>query len=399
MNQLHQSGSFTNSASAPPKPSSPTFNGYARFAKLNIPQLSDSTFIKPPHMQDPSYVAAHAAKPQIASKFISLNDLEEPIKLTVLSDIERDQRLEAFKESIKRSSEQMHANQGEVERKRKADQESFDRFVKKSSEKLSGLQIKYNELHDRHTSLQNKYGKSLEQNQDLSIKIEGYVFENDRLNTLITMKEQEIAGLKETVELFTPQSPPDVHALFNIMESPELDRKRSADDVHEFLDYSYSENPLIDFNQDDEPANHYPSDQLAQTQPAMQQRLYTKKASVVVTDPKVLRALRQLNDDVYNYSRNQFRGVDINGVRYAFYFGKISTGGVIGMSTNIILSSDKKVYNVSDINNPIEMNWNQDRNSKGKRGFGHIYLGKLTGEKGFEAYLKDPFMTELGVMI
>ena len=69
------------------------------------------------------------------------------------------------------------------------------------------------------------------------------------------------------------------------------------------------------------------------------------------------------------------------------------------MCTNIVLSSDKKVYNISEIERPVEMNWNQDRFSKGKRGFGHIYLGKLTGDRGFEAYLKEPFMTELGVHI
>ena len=106
-----------------------------------------------------------------------------------------------------------------------------------------------------------------------------------------------------------------------------------------------------------------------------------------------------MSDDVYNYARNPFRGVDINGTRYAFYFGKVSTGGAIGLSTNIVLSSDKKVYNISDIQRPVEMHWNQDRSCKGKRGFGHIYLGKITGDRGFEAYLKDPFMTELGVMI
>ena len=118
-----------------------------------------------------------------------------------------------------------------------------------------------------------------------------------------------------------------------------------------------------------------------------------------MTDPKILRALRVMADSVYTYTRKQFQGVNINGVRYAFYFGKVGTGGNIGMATNIVLSSDKKVYDISNIDTPVEMNWNQDRSSKGKRSFGHIYLGKLTGEKGFETYLKDPFMTELGVHI
>ena len=254
------------------------------------------------------------------------------------------------------------------------------------------------------------------------------------------MKDQEIANLKETVELYTPQSPPDVNVLFDIMEAPVLDLKESADDVHEFLDYTYSENPFLNLGEENRDASEFPSDQLAQyDQPAScyssnqldqcefrhaqakkemcdkmdrlhQRRLakqgpqtqpvsYTKKASVVVTDPKILYALRQLCGNVYKYSRNFFRGTDINGVRYAFYFGKVGSGDAIGLSTNIVLSSEKKVYNVSNMNAVVEMNWNQDPNSKGKRSFGHIYLGKLTGERGFEAYLKDPFMTELGVHI
>ena len=91
--------------------------------------------------------------------------------------------------------------------------------------------------------------------------------------------------------------------------------------------------------------------------------------------------------------------MDIKGVCYAFYFGKVSTGGVVGMSTNIVLSSDLKVYNIFVVDAIVEMSWNQDRSSKGKRGFGHIYLGKLTGDRGFETYIKEPFITELGVHI
>ena len=99
------------------------------------------------------------------------------------------------------------------------------------------------------------------------------------------------------------------------------------------------------------------------------------------------------------HTRKPFRGIDIDGVRYAFYFGKVSQGGVIGMATSIVLSSEKKVYNIFDIEHPVEMIWNQDKAKKGKRGYGCIYLGSLTGGKGVEAYLKDPFMTELGIVI
>ena len=148
-------------------------------------------------------------------------------------------------------------------------------------------------------------------------------------------------------------------------------------------------------NQDEEPVSAFPGDKLAQTQPAT----YTKKAMVVVNDPKVLYALKLMASSVYNYAREPFKGTNINGVRYAFYFGKISTGGVVGMATNIVLSSEKKVYNIAEIERPIELNWNQDRTNKGKRGFGHIYLGNLTGGRAFETYIKDTFANELGVNI
>ena len=350
MNQVNHYGAFSKSPSVSAT-SSPTYNGYAHFAKFNIPELSkSSTFIKPPHMQDPSYVSAHDAKPSIDHKVVALNDLEEPIKMTILSDIERDQRLQAFKHSLDKNYGNAVAKQEELQRKRKVDHESFERFVKSSNEKLSDLQTKYNELYGRYTKLQQKYGELVEQNQASDIKISDAMFENSRLKTLIATKDQEIANLKETVELYTPQSPPDDVALANIMDPPVVDLKKSTNE-YDFYDYTYSENPFAVLDQDDQPISDYPSDNLAQTQ----SRIYAKKASNVVTDPKILYALKLMASSVYTYSREPFKGLDINGVRYAFYFGKISTGGVVGMSTNIVLSSEKKVYNVADIERPVEL--------------------------------------------
>ena len=120
-------------------------------------------------------------------------------------------------------------------------------------------------------------------------------------------------------------------------------------------------------------------------------RTYTKKPVKVVTDPAVLYALKFMAESVYTYQRNPFLGTTIKDARYAFYFGKINTGGVVGLNTSIILSSNIKVYNISNIDAVVEMNWNQDKQKKGKRGYGHIYLGKLTGDKRFEAYLQPVF--------
>ena len=105
-------------------------------------------------------------------------------------------------------------------------------------------------------------------------------------------------------------------------------------------------------------------------------------------------------ENVRVYTSTLFNGTDINGVRYAFYFGNISKKEPVGLCTRIVLSSDKKVFNVSNVESPVEINWNQDVTQRGKkRGYGHIYLGTLTGGKGFETNILHVFQTELGVIL
>ena len=230
------------------------------------------------------YLAHHATKPDINSKSIALNDLEEPIKLTILSDIERDQHLNDFKESINRSREQAYTNQAECERKRKADHQPFDSYVKKSGKEMSDVQVKYNDLFGRYTKLQKDYAKLDEEHTECSITINGDIYENVRLQTLLNMKYREIDDLQETIKLYTPQSPPDYATLANIIDPPELDLKRSVPE-NNFQDFTHSENPYIDLDQDNQPANRYPSDKLAQDELCQKQvktdpsKVYTKKSN------------------------------------------------------------------------------------------------------------------------
>ena len=347
-------------------------------------------------MNDPSYLDHHANKPNVANKVIQINDIEEPVKLTILADIERDQRLEQFKESLKRSRNEALAEHEVNENKRKADHQAFDQYVKNTSKEKSELKMKYGLKCLEFLKLQRDYDALNEKYTNANITIHGNVFENNRLTTLLAMKNKEIADLNETLQLYTPQSPPDDVALANIMDPPELDLQQS-NTVTDFYDFTYSENPFIGLDQDNEPFRAFPSNKLAQTQP--EQRVYAKKISPVVTDPKVLYALKLMASSVYSYSRDPFKGMDIEGVRYAFYYGKINKGGLVGMCTNIVLSSDLKVYNISNVDAIMEMSWNDDRSNKGKRGFGHIYLGTMTGGKAFETNLKDVFQTELGLFI
>ena len=137
---MKQFGSLTNSASvfSSTKPQSPTYQGYAHFSKLASPSLS-SEFVKPPHMCSPEYLAVHAFKPDTDSKTIALNNLEEGVKLSILSDIERDQRLLMAKENIEKTFVQ-HI---ETEKKRKQDHIAFDEFVKTSRLEKAEMEQKF----------------------------------------------------------------------------------------------------------------------------------------------------------------------------------------------------------------------------------------------------------------
>ena len=185
MNQFNHSGTFNKSPSALTKPSSPTYQGYAHFTKFNIPELSKSSFVKPPHMSSSDYLNHHANKPDVENKLIAINDFEEGVKLSILSDIERDQRLQAFQEAFNRSNEQINANQAVFEAKRKADHEAFDRFVKRSGAEKSELDMKYEQLFRNYTNLQKAYDELKKQHTDAQIQIDGSILENGRLSTLL----------------------------------------------------------------------------------------------------------------------------------------------------------------------------------------------------------------------
>ena len=372
MNQLNRAGSFTKSASAltSTKPSSPTYNGHTHFTKVAVPQLSDSSaFIKPPHMCSPDYLAYHASKPDVENKLIAINDLEEGVKLTIISDVERDQRITAFKEAIDK-----------IENKRKNDHLMFERFIKKAKEDQSELEEKYGskclellKLQKEHSLLSDKY-------VDAQIEIDGFKYKENDFLTLLAIKDREIEDLKETLTLFKPASPPDLNVMMAIMDPPHLDLNSTAPDVNDGLDFA-------------DPEEEYNYLQL-------EQRNYLKKPIKNVTDPNILHALRYMVDNVETYARNPFKGTDINGVSYAFYFGKVNNGAAFGLSTNIVVSSEKKVINVSDINNAVEMNWNQDETQRGKkRGYGHIYLGNLTGGRAIETNILKVFQVELGLIL
>ena len=63
-----------------------------------------------------------------------MNDVEESIKFAVLSDIERDQRLNAFKEAFEKNSKKAEEDLIDLDNKRKQDHLMFNRHIKKAKE-------------------------------------------------------------------------------------------------------------------------------------------------------------------------------------------------------------------------------------------------------------------------
>ena len=89
-------------------------------------------------------------------------------------------------------------------------------------------------------------------------------------------------------------------------------------------------------------------------------------------------------------------GHDYKGVRYAQYFGRLNKAGDIGALKTIILSSEKKVYQLNKKDKHVELLW-QDDPSKLFPSYGTI---NLIGEgKNYQCSIVGPFKTELSVYL
>ena len=55
-------------------------------------------------------------------------------------------------------------------------------------------------------------------------------------------------------------------------------------------------------------------------------------------------------------------GHDFNGVRYAQYYGRMDNAGAIGHLQTIILSSEKKVYQLNEKDKHVKLKWQNDKN-------------------------------------
>ena len=115
---------------------------------------------------------------------------------------------------------------------------------------------------------------------------------------------------------------------------------------------------------------------------------------IPVTDPRVLAALTEIYNERGTLDRNPGIGHEINGVRYAQYFGRLNRAGTIGRLWTIILSSEGKVYQLNNNEKHIEIKWQNDRANK-KLAYGTI---NLLGEgENYQCSILPVFKSELGL--
>ena len=124
-------------------------------------------------------------------------------------------------------------------------------------------------------------------------------------------------------------------------------------------------------------------------------RKYTSRRKPV-TNRIVMNVLQHLYKKKGKMTRMPGLGHDYKGVRYAQYYGRLNKAGDIGTLKTIILSSEKKVYQLNEKDKHIELLWQNDKNVL-LPAYGSI---NLLGEgKNYQCSLNNVFKTELSVYI
>ena len=110
----------------------------------------------------------------------------------------------------------------------------------------------------------------------------------------------------------------------------------------------------------------------------------------------MLAALTELYDERGTLERNAGIGHELNGVRYAQYYGRLDKAGTIGRLWTIVLSSEGKVYQLNPKEKHIEIKWQNDRANK-KLTYGNI---NLLGEgENYQCSILGPFKTDLSLFL
>ena len=113
-----------------------------------------------------------------------------------------------------------------------------------------------------------------------------------------------------------------------------------------------------------------------------------------VTDPRILAALTEIYNERGTFERRLGVGNEINGARYAQYYGRLDKEGTFGRLWTIVLSSEGKVYQLNKNEKHIEIKWQNDRANK-KLADGTI---NLLGEgENYMCSILPVFKSELGL--
>ena len=115
-----------------------------------------------------------------------------------------------------------------------------------------------------------------------------------------------------------------------------------------------------------------------------------------VTKRVLMTVLKNLYKSRAKMTRFPGTGHDYNGVRYAQYYGCLNKAGDIGCLQTIILSNEKKVYQLTENDKHVELKWQNDKKVL-QPAYGII---KLIGEGvGYECSIASAFKTELSIYI
>ena len=74
----------------------------------------------------------------------------------------------------------------------------------------------------------------------------------------------------------------------------------------------------------------------------------------IITDLAVLYALNNMAASVYTSACKRHEGIHFGLLSYGFYSGKLNRSGTIGLISLIVLSSQLKVYKITDITKPVK---------------------------------------------
>ena len=233
-----------------------------------------------------------------------------------------------------------------------------------------------------------KIGEREEEIATLKATIVDKDAEIENLKQVVFQRETELANLAFAID------PPQT--IMNAEEEPVM-----PETVLDTYNQVFSENPIkppepkkrVRVYKYRGPRVYHEDGTISRKKPGA--RKYTSKRKPV-TNRAAMVALKSIYKKQGKMTRCPGLGHDFKGVRYAQYYGRLNQEGDIGTLKTIILSSEKKVYQLNEKDKHVELLWQNDP-AKLQPSYGTI---NLIGEGGgYQCSIVGPFKTELSVYL